>query len=145
METSTAKKKILIFGVFDRLHDGHRSFIRQAKNLGGEGSELIAVIARDNTVRELKGRTSQQSEEERLTALAYIQEVSCAVLGDAELGSYAVLAAHKPDIICLGYDQHALADDLQKVMQSGAIAVLAIKILAPHEPERLHSSLLTSL
>lgn len=135
-------KKILVFGVFDRLHGGHRSFIRQAKELGGEGSELIAVIARDSIVRELKGRMPQQNEYERLAALTRVPEVSCAVLGDAELGSYAILAEHKPDIICLGYDQHALLDDLQKRMKSRAISVLPINILAPHEPQRMHSSLL---
>lgn len=136
-------KKVLIFGVFDRLHDGHSSFIRQAKELGGEESELIAVVARDSSVCELKGRAPQQPEHERRAVLAMVPEISHAVLGDTELGSYAVLAAHKPDIICLGYDQYALLDDLQKRMQISAIPTLPIKMLAPHEPERVHSSLLT--
>lgn len=135
-------KKVLIFGVFDRLHDGHSSFIRQAKELGGEGSELVAVVARDSSVCELKGRAPQQPEHERRAALAMVPEISRAVLGDAELGSYAVLAAHKPDIICLGYDQRILADDLRKRMQSGIIPSVPVRILAPHEPHCLHSSLL---
>ncbi len=139
----TIHKKILIFGVFDILHDGHRSFIRQARELGGVRSTLIAVIARDASVRELKGRAPQQSEDMRRAALADMPEISYAVLGDAELGSYKVLAAHRPDIICLGYDQHALAEDLRKRMRNGTLHAVSVSVLVSHEPERFHSSLLT--
>ena len=102
------EKIVMVFGVFDGLHSGHRWFLREAAK---HGNELIAVVARDETVRLLKKKNPMQNESERLRALGDIPEISRAVLGDAEMGSYKVLKKYQPDVICLGYDQHAFAED----------------------------------
>ena len=132
--------KVMVFGVFDRLHPGHVSFLKQA---AAHGEELIVVVARDASVRELKNKTPHHNEAERMQAVRKIFGVSIAILGDEKLGSYAVIQTHKPNVICLGYDQHGLAEDIQKQMQKGELATISLVKLVAHEPQVFHTSLLT--
>lgn len=136
MEDEIRKKKVMVFGVFDRLHPGHLDFLRQAAE---HGDELIAVVARDRTVMELKNKQPLHFETERLAAVQDVPEVTLAVLGDETHGSYGVIAAHRPDVICVGYDQHGLAEDLEK--RAWQKNFLLIR-LAAYEPEQWHTSLL---
>ncbi|MFY9463295.1 MAG: adenylyltransferase/cytidyltransferase family protein [Candidatus Sungiibacteriota bacterium] len=138
-----ATKKVMVFGVFDGLHEGHRYFLAMARE---QGDELIAVVARDEVVRVLKNKTPRHSEEERRRAVAQLLRLSLnseakpqltdasrAVLGDRVLGAYDVIKKYKPDVICLGYDQHALAEDLEKKMQTGVVPVILIRRIAAHK------------
>lgn len=47
------KKKVLVTGVFDVLHQEHRNFLLAAK---GEGTELVVGLESDKRVKELKGK-----------------------------------------------------------------------------------------
>ena len=139
MELKSTNKKIIVFGVFDLLHDGHREFLHQA----GEHGKIIAIVARDEVVQLFKQKKPAQNENMRLANIAALPEISHAELGDLELGVYSAIKNHQPSAICLGYDQHALADDLAARMQSGGLPQIPLIHLIAHEPERLHSSLLT--
>ena len=108
---SEKKKKVMVFGVFDRLHPGHLDFLRQARE---HGDELIAVVARDQAVMELKNKKPLHSGKERLAMVQNVAEVTQAVFGDEVQGTYGVIATHQPDVICVGYDQHGLAEDLKE-------------------------------
>jgi FAD synthetase len=132
-------RKVMIFGVFDRLHPGHLDFFRQARK---HGDELIAVVARDQVVMELKNKTPFHSGAERLAMVREVPEVTRAVLGDEVSGSYGVIAAHQPDVICVGYDQRGLAEDIDLKMKNAAISTIPICRLAPYRPKHLHTSLL---
>ncbi len=127
----------MVFGVFDRLHPGHLDFLRQAAE---HGDELIAVVARDRAVMELKNKQPHHSETERLAMVQNIPEVTRAVLGDEVSGSYGVIAMHKPNVICVGYDQYGLAEDLNNKIMSGYISLLTIVRLASHYPDKFHTS-----
>jgi len=59
--------KVLVFGTFDILHKGHLNFFKQARE---HGDYLIAVVARDRTVKEIKGKPPIESEKERLKNVA---------------------------------------------------------------------------
>ncbi len=124
-----AGEKIMVFGVFDGFHEGHRAFLREAKT---HGRKLIVVVARDEQVRLLKNKTPRHSEDERLAVIARADQSARAVLGDPELGMYDVIKKYQPDTICLGYDQHALAEDLQEKMKTGAIPVMPIYRMSMH-------------
>ena len=134
------KNKVMVFGVFDQLHEGHRKFLGVA---GSHGGKLIAVVARDDTVQLLKQKVPVENEGERMRRVGALAEVAQVELGDAALGAYTVIKKYQPDVICLGYDQQALADDLKMRMASGEISVIRLVRLQAHEPERLHTSLLT--
>lgn len=136
------RKKVMVFGVFDRLHAGHISFLEQAAQLG---DELVVAVARDFIVRELKKKTPMESEDIRASRVACVKGVTHAMLGDQELGSWDVIAVYKPDIICLGYDQKWMKQDLDDRITKGLLPPIKLCIADAYEPERLHTSLLTGL
>ena len=132
-------KKILIFGVFDGIHEGHLSFIKEAKT---RGDHLVAIVARDLTVKEIKGELPQNTEIERINELLKVPEVDLVLLGDAELGTYNVLKEVKPDILFLGYDQKDLEKDLNKKIKNGDLNKIKIVQGTPHKPDEMHSSII---
>ena len=132
-------KKILIFGVFDGIHDGHRYFINEAKK---KGDHLVAVVARDSIVEKIKGKPPVNNEIERIKKLLEIPEIDLVFLGDGEMGVYNVIKEVKPDMIFLGYDQNDLKKDLEKRIKSGELEKMEISVCASYRPEELHSSIL---
>jgi FAD synthetase len=134
-------KKILIFGVFDGIHEGHLSFVSAAKK---EGDQLIAVVARDTSVEEFKGRLPKYNEVDRIKTLLLVPEIDLVLLGDLEQGTYNVLKEVNPDVVFLGYDQHLLCDDLKNKIKSGYLNEMEIITAMPHKPEEFHSSIINS-
>jgi len=131
-------KKVLVFGTFDGLHEGHKDFFRQAKEYG---DYLVVVVGRDSTVLSVKKKLPKQNENERLDAVQKAPHVDYARLGNEGISKYEILKEIKPDIICLGYDQTYFVEKLtDKIKEFG----LNIKIhrLAPYKPEIYKSSLL---
>ena len=134
------RRWVMVFGVFDGLHPGHRVFLRQAKKYGGK---LIAVVARDAAVRGLKGRLPRERERARLAKVRQAEGVSHAVFGDAGQGSYGVILRWKPDVICLGFDQSELEKDLKNRMRKGIIPRIILERLKPYHPDKFRSSLIS--
>lgn len=140
-------KKVLVFGVFDGVHDGHKAFFREAKKHGGY---LIAAIAQDHIVEYLKGRLPSVNLADRIAALQAEDGVDEVVIGDAEIGTYDVVKKYRPDVISLGYDQEELKKDLELWIkkESGPFNKLwsgwkpKIVVLSAYKPETHHSSLL---
>ncbi|MBI2888377.1 MAG: adenylyltransferase/cytidyltransferase family protein [Candidatus Liptonbacteria bacterium] len=131
-------KKVLVFGVFDGIHEGHKQFLKQAKSCG---DYLVVVVARDGAAEELKGVYPCLPigvRMEYVRASEYADEV---VMGDRKLGSYEVLKVQRPAVVALGYDQEVLKVDLEK--RKGEFGwEFEIKVMEPHQPEKYHSSLL---
>ena len=97
----------MVFGTFDILHKGHLSYFSQARKYG---NYLIAVVAKDRTVKEIKGRFPRNNDKKRLAKVE--KEVDKAVLGNLK-DKYKVIKMFKPDVICLGYDQQADLKELK--------------------------------
>jgi len=113
-------KTAMAFGTFDLLHPGHINFLKQAKKYG----DLIVVIARDKTVKKVKGRLPKHGEKQRLEAILSLNLADKAVLG--HLGDkYAVIKKYKPEIICLGYDQNHFTDQLAEKFKN--IKIIRLK------------------
>lgn len=128
----------MVFGVFDRLHPGHLSFLKQAKKYG---EKLIVVVARDSAVFKLKNKSPNQNEKARLQNLRKLSFVTSIVLGDNKQGTYDVMKKHKPEIICLGYDQGRLLRDMRDKIKLGKIPQLKLIKLKSYHPRKFHSSL----
>jgi len=140
MERVISKKRVMVFGVFDRLHPGHISLLKQAAALG---DELVVVVARDELVRQLKNKSPYYAQNERLKAIQKVPSVTKAVLGDAVSSSYEVIKKYKPEVLALGYDQKELTQDITQRMQEGDLPhTIHIVHLKSHRPNKLHSSLL---
>lgn len=135
-------KTVVIFGVFDGVHDGHLSFIKDAKK---QGNHLVAIVARDDVVKELKGKLPRFNEVERINALLKIKDVDIVLLGDLKIGTYNILREVKPDVIFVGYDQQALYENLNTAIKTGKLPEMKIVCGKPHKPEIFHSSILNKV
>lgn len=137
--TIMSTRTTLIFGVFDGIHDGHRSFIREAKK---QGERLVAIVARDSVVSNLKNKTPFHNETERIEELLKVPEIDLVFLGDPDEGTYNIVKEVNPDIIYLGYDQQALFDNLTKVINKGILPEIKLIYGKAYEGDTLHSSIL---
>ena len=131
------RKRIVVFGIFDGIHAGHRDFFRQCKKYG---DELIVIVGRDEIASRLKSKKPRHTEDERIELVKQEQLPDEAILGDQEMSTYEVVLRLDPDVICLGYDQQALREDLQKWMRAQKKKI-PTHMLKPYKPDSLHNSL----
>lgn len=138
------KKKVVVFGIFDGVHEGHRSLFRQALECTRSdleiGVELIVIVGRDSASLRWKNKKPQHSEKTRLSLVSKEAGVARAVLGDEEQSSYKVLEDINPDVICLGYDQDALEGDIKRWLSKIRRNIPLIR-LKSYQPETHHNSL----
>lgn len=127
----------MAFGTFDYFHAGHDDYLRQAKILG---EHLIVVVARDETVKKVKGFAPGMNEKKRLRDVAACAHVDKAVLGYPE-DKYYVIKKHRPSILALGYDQFAFTYGLEKFFIKENLDIEIIRLEA-FEPQTFKSSLI---
>lgn len=123
----------LVFGVFDGFHEGHVFFLKEALK---RTDELLVVVASDAAVQKLKGKTPRASFTERARAVSDFDVRIRVLTGDDEQGSWRVLTNAQPDLVFLGYDQTAIADELKRLK-------VRFDFIAPHEPHLYKSSILS--
>ncbi len=128
---------VMAFGTFDLLHPGHINFLQQAKK---QGDNLIVIIARDSTVKLVKGKSPRHSEKHRLKAIKGLKLVSSVVMGSLT-DKYAVVRQYRPDIICLGYDQMHFVAQLENQIQKFKLNTKIIR-LKPFRPNKYKTSIL---
>jgi FAD synthetase len=130
-------KKVLVFGTFDIFHPGHEYFLKEAKK---HGDELVVVVARDSTVKQVKGKLPHHNENYRLNVIQKLNYVDKAVLGYETADKYRIVEEIKPDTICLGYDQAAFVDGLEKKLQELELKTDIIRLGAynPHIHKSSH-------
>ncbi len=126
--------KAIAFGTFDGFHPGHRFYLDSAATYG----DLTVVVARDSTVRSVKGRPAARDENERLTTL---EAAGYHAMLGSESDKYAVLSEVEPDVICLGYDQAAFTEKLAEVCHARGVHAEIVRLPAFH-PELYKSSIL---
>jgi len=142
--------KVLVFGTFDGLHNGHKDLFRQALNVEkGKQAHLIVVIARDSTVIKNKGKQPKFNEKERLNEIKLSGLVQEVLLGeenhDTKNSQYDLIAKINPDIICLGYDQSQFKEKLVQELTRMNLEKIEIKILKPYKLEVYKSSLINKM
>ena len=130
-------KRVLVFGSFDLIHPGHHHLFKEAKKLG---KELFVVVAKDSTIKKIKGKSPWYDENERLKHVQKVKHVDKAVLGNKG-DKYKIIEEIKPDVIALGYDQNFFTDELENEMMKRKIKVRIIRI-SSYKPEIFKSSLL---
>jgi len=120
------KTRILCTGTFDKLHTGHISYLKTAKNLK-ENSELFVIVARDKTSKDIKHKTPKNNEKTRLRRIQLLPFVDKAVLGYEKERILERVKSLKPDIIALGYDQWAREDWLKEKLKIKVVRIRKFK------------------
>ena len=129
--------KVLVFGSFDLLHEGHKHFFNEAKKLG---NTLYVVVAKDSSIKSFKGHESNFNEDERvehIKKLGIVDDVRLGYEGD----KWKIIEEIKPDIIALGYDQDSYTKGLEKGMRDRNLKVKIVR-LSSYMPEKYKSSLM---
>ncbi|HWQ99326.1 MAG TPA: adenylyltransferase/cytidyltransferase family protein [Candidatus Methylomirabilis sp.] len=127
----------LVIGTFDGLHKGHEDYFRQAK---AYGDRVVAVVARDRTVLDVKGQLPRMNEELRRAAVDAHPFVDFAVLG-YEDDKLRAVCEQKPDVVVLGYDQQSFTDSLEERLCDRGLRCRVVRA-EPFEPGVYKSSLL---
>ena len=132
-------KTVLTSGAFDLLHYGHIRLLEEAKKLGGPSSRLVVIIARDETVRKLKGRRPVIPEDQRRAVVEALKMVDEALLGYEDLDMTSVIKKVKPDIIAVGHDQDDIEEMARRVVEEKGLDVEIVRI-GRFGPSDLNSS-----
>jgi FAD synthetase len=122
------KRVVLASGTFDLLHLGHVRFLEEAKKAGGKNAELVVIVARDNTVKAMKGKTPVMSEDQRRALVESLRVVDEAVLGLDDFSIDKVIEQIKPDVIAVGHDQDGIEREVQNAMKKRNFSVEVVKI-----------------
>ena len=109
--------KVLCFGSFDVLHPGHVYYLKEAKKLG---EYLVVVVARDKTIKKIKGNAPKYSQDERIEHVKEVLHVDKVVLGN-ESDPYEIIQEINPDVIALGYDQNSYSENLAEILKKRSL------------------------
>lgn len=129
-------KKVIAFGSFDILHEGHKRYLREAKS---HGDYLIVVVATDYNILKFKGKKPKNDENYRLKQVKELDFVDEAVLGQKD-DILEVIEKLKPDVICLGYDQKTVGEDVLKKELKKRNLKAEIARASPFKPDIYKSS-----
>ncbi len=132
-------EKIMIFGTFDGVHDGHLNMFKQARRLS-KNPFLIVSIARDINVMRIKNKLPYNNEKKRQALVKKTKLTDKVVLGS--LNNYlAHIIKERPDYIALGYDQIHYTENLKKDLKSLGLTP-KIRRLKPYKETIYKNSLL---
>jgi cytidyltransferase-like protein len=130
-------KRVITFGSFDPLHEGHRDFLHQAKELG---DYLLVVVSSDAAIRQNKGYEPHESSARRVAKLQAVDGVDEVRVGSSEPHDYELLRDLLFDVVALGYDQQPSDEAVRRQLQRfGKEEVLVVR-LKPFEPQRYKST-----
>jgi cytidyltransferase-like protein len=136
----TDKTRILVFGTFDIIHPAHIQFLLEARKAPEcSACELVVVLSRDSSVRELKGHTPIFNEDQRLQLMSALKVIDYVRLGNEGKNKFDVIKEIKPDFIVLGYDQLPDVESLLAFIQKNDLNI-SIKRLPKYETGDLISS-----
>jgi FAD synthetase len=121
-------KVVLASGTFDLLHLGHVRFLEEAKKAGGKDAELVVIVARDSTVKALKGKKPIMPEDQRRALVESLRVVDEALLGWEDFSIDKVIEKIHPDIIAVGHDQDGIEKEVQKAIAEKKTAIEVAKI-----------------
>ncbi len=115
-------KRVFVAGTFDLLHPGHIELFKEASKLGN----VIAVVARDETVKKLKGKPPVLNEEQRRYMVSSIKYVKEAHIGGED--PLETVVKLKPDIVFLGPDQRWDERELEEELKKRGLNVRVMRM-----------------
>ena len=121
-------KKVFVTGCYDLFHSGHVQFFREAAQYG----DLYVAIGSDKTIFGLKGRTTVNSEQERLFMVKAVSWVQDAFIsqGSGILDFETELREMRPDYLVVNSDGNI--PEKRKLCQELGIEYVILE-RKPHE------------
>jgi len=138
----TTNQIVMVFGTFDSLHAGHENMFTQARTIAKKliNPLVIAIVARDKTVKQIKGHAPENDEKSRIQALHETGWADVVLIGDKKY-KYLHIKKYRPTIIGLGYDQFAFTLQLEKLIIDLNLDGKIVR-LKPYRPDIYKSSLI---
>lgn len=138
--TSKSRRTVMVFGTFDGLHPGHRSFLKQARRYG---DYFIVVVAQDKTVRVQKKHAPRFPLRERINRIRNLHIADEVIAGNApsRISTFPLIRKVQPEVICAGYDQLHYIDTLRFIMRRWKKKPRVVRLKA-YRPQKYKSSLL---
>lgn len=124
--------RVIAFGAFDPLNEGHQDFLRQAKSLG---DHLTVVVAHDSAIRAHKQREPQKPIDVRVAQVKNLDFVDDVIAGRKTSNKYHILDEINFDIIALGYNQKPSDHELRLELEKRGKHQVKIIRLKPHQAE----------
>ena len=139
---TTPQQTIMLFGTFDHLHAGHENLFIQTKALAKKfvNPLIVAIVARDKTVKQIKENQSDNNEKTRVKNLEETRWADIVLLGEKK-DKYKAIKKYRPEIIALGYDQFAFTHQLEKLIIDLNLDAKIVR-LKPYRPDIYKSSLI---
>lgn len=131
-------KKVMVFGAFDELHEGHLNFFKQAKK---HGDYLVVIVGKDKNIFKIKGKLPKNDERKRLNDIKKSNLVDKILLG-ALKNPYKRIKEIRPKVICLGYDQRSYSLKLKDRLKEFGLSNTKIVKLKAFKPKEFHSSII---
>ena len=121
------KKKVFVSGCFDMLHSGHIAFLQEAAQYG----DLYIGLGSDKTIRDLKGRETINSEDERVYIMNALSCVHRAAVnkGSGLIDFLEEIKTLDPDIFIVNEDGNS--PEKEKLCQELGIEYKVLKRI-PH-------------
>jgi len=119
-------RTVLTTGAFDIIHPGHVRLLEKAKALGGKGSQLVVVLATDETVRRNKKREPVFGERARMKLVASLKPVDEVLVGFRPFSFGKVLKHVRPDIVVFGHDQQELRKQFLRFCRERGLSIRTV-------------------
>jgi len=126
-------KKVITFGTFDLLHEGHKYFLEEAQKIGN----LEVVVSGDERTRQLKKRKPIHSQKERVKN---IEKFGLRAVPEKD-NPWQNIVESQADVVVLGYDQNWEAKIKKEIAKTGYL-IKVIKIKKSYKSDELKSGLL---
>ncbi|NHJ85824.1 MAG: FAD synthase [Asgard group archaeon] len=125
------KNRVLIFGTFDIIHPAHLKFFIEARQVVNcTNCELVVVIARDSSIKRIKGHNPIFNEDDRLRLISGLRLIDYAQLGNEGENQFEIIKEINPDSIVLGYDQLPNDKSLIEFLKINKLSVNVFRL--PH-------------
>ena len=114
--------RVMASGVFDLIHPGHISYLKQAREFG---DELVVVVASDETVRRKKHEPITP-EAMRSQIVSELKPVDRAVVG-GQGDIFDTVREIEPDVIVLGFDQNFAEEEIRKALAEHGLGHIRVE------------------
>jgi len=130
---------VMTFGTFDHTHNWHLTYLTAARI---HGDHLITIIARNETVKKIKGNEPVLNETQRMKAVQNFHIPNHSVQFGDNKNVYQCLDDREPKVVYLWYDQHSFDEGILAYCQENNVLAPEIIRWTPHEPEKYKSSII---